>query len=107
MAERQGRRQSTFEVPAEEVVGRYAEIERRFGRVIDDGRAVFLGEREHAEDAAPTVSVKARVNGSDPILWGFSVTTPIQVAWDYAVRRRRAGAARDVPRDARRNSRRM
>ena len=31
-----------------------AEIEGRLGGVLDDGRAVFLGQRQHPEDATDT-----------------------------------------------------
>ena len=40
-----------LEIAAQEAIGRHAEIEGSLGGVFDDGRPVFLGEREHTEDA--------------------------------------------------------
>ena len=52
LAERQRHRQTAFEIAPQKAIGRDAEIERGFGGVVDDGRAMFLREREDAEDAA-------------------------------------------------------
>ena len=43
-----GGRRSTY-LRRKRYVG-HADLERRLRRVLDDGRAVFLGEREDAED---------------------------------------------------------
>ncbi len=43
---------AAVEVPAEEAIGRHADLERRLRGVLDDGHAVLLGEGEDAEDAA-------------------------------------------------------
>ena len=42
MAERQRHRQAAFEIPTEKAVGRYAEIERRFGGLVDDAAKAAL-----------------------------------------------------------------
>jgi hypothetical protein len=39
-----------LDVSAQEAIRRHADLERRLGRVVDDGHAVFLGQGEHAED---------------------------------------------------------
>ena len=54
LPERERHRQAAFQVPTEKAIGRHAEIERRLGGLVDDGRAVFLGEGEHAEDVRRT-----------------------------------------------------
>ena len=63
LPQRERRRQPAFEVPTEKAVGRDPEIERRFGRVVDDGRSVFLGEREDAEHAADASGAVVLVDG--------------------------------------------
>ena len=52
LAECHGHRQAAFEIPTEKAIRRHAEIQRRFGGLVHDGRAVFLREGEHAEHAA-------------------------------------------------------
>ena len=46
LAERQGHRQAAFEIPTEKAIRRHADIEGRFCGLVDDRRAVFLGEGE-------------------------------------------------------------
>jgi len=69
LAQRQRHRQPAFEVPAEKTIGRHAEVEGRFSGVVDDGRAVFLSEGEHAKHAAdpggPFVLVDGGAHGAD------------------------------------------
>ena len=52
MAQRQGCRGTTLEIAADKAIGRHAEIESGFGRVLDGRGAVFLCEGKQAEDAA-------------------------------------------------------
>ena len=69
LAQRQRHWQTAFEIPTEKAVRRHAEIERRFRGVVDDGRAVFLGEGEDAEHAphpgGAFVLVDVRADGAD------------------------------------------
>jgi hypothetical protein len=51
LLERQRHRWAAFEIAAEEAIRRHAELESGFGGVFDDGGAVFLRQRERAEDA--------------------------------------------------------
>lgn len=52
LAQGQWHGRPALQVPAEKAIGRHAELEGRLGGLLDDGRAVFLGQRQHAEDPA-------------------------------------------------------
>ncbi len=61
-SERQRGRGPAFEIAAEKAIRRHAELEGGLRGVFGRGRAVFLGQRQHAEDAADTGGALVRVD---------------------------------------------
>jgi len=89
-----------FEIAAEEAIRRHAEIEGGLRGVFDDGRPMFLGERQHTEDAVhtgfPFMTVDVIADGVDrwPECAGRpQASPPSSAACVAAGRRRRCGAS--------------
>src|SRR5262245_34764194 len=69
LAQRQRHRRPAFQIPPDKAVGQYADLQGRLRGILDDGGAVFSGQREDAEDApdpaGPFVSVNVIAHGTD------------------------------------------
>jgi hypothetical protein len=69
LLERQRHLWSPFEIAAEYAIARHAEIEGGLGRLFNHPGAMFLGQRQHAEDATdtswPVVPVDVITDGAD------------------------------------------